>query len=216
MFEKFYTATPNLLQPEQVAQLIEDISQHPLLSENLLDQVFEGSKGFSLVWKKGLRSDHELSTNYGWLDSFLKAIIEPDTNAWYLNPLVINQSGDIGAHKDQSLQPYCGQQIYPRWVSVLCLEIGPDSSGGVLELYWEGAKIAVIDSKPNQLVRFVGDLDHLVTPYSGTSPRITVVCEQYKLNPEQLEKVPEWSELSRAIQPESPRKAQLSTESPST
>ena len=197
MFEKFYQLQQDTLSPEDLEKTLQHTLQHPLLGKSVLSKAFMGTRGFSVVWKASSRGEAELSRRYSWLAPYLKAVIKPGTNAWYLNALIVQKGGDIGAHKDQSLSPYLKKATYPEWVSVLCLQAPQPSPGGTLELYWEGVKLTEIAPTQNQLTHFIGDLDHLVTQYDGHNPRITLVCEQYKLEEELLKLVPEWAELSR-------------------
>lgn len=58
--------------------------------------------------------------------------------------------------------------------------------------------LAQIQPQTNILVHFRGNLTHSVNKVTSSEARISLVCEQYSLNPNQLQKIPEFQIQSKA------------------
>jgi predicted 2-oxoglutarate/Fe(II)-dependent dioxygenase YbiX len=126
--------------------------------------------------------------------------LKSSCNAFYLNPLVINAGGGVKAHIDCSISSYIGKTTIPNIVSVLYVEIPSDLQGGELILQHHQNQVAQIQPKTNTLLYFRGDLTHLVDEVKSLQPRVSLVCEQYKLSETQLQQIPKFDVKSSAIQ----------------
>ncbi len=94
-------------------------------------------------------------------------------------------------------------------VSVLYVAVPADLVGGELLLQSRQRQVGKLRPQPNLLVLFQGDLTHSICAVAGTGLRLSLVCEQYRLEEAELEEIPELTLESRAIRPErrKPKKA---------
>lgn len=58
--------------------------------------------------------------------------------------------------------------------------------------------VGKITPQANSLVFFQGDLTHSINPMKTTGNRLSLVCEQYALTPDELEDIPLFTVESRA------------------
>jgi hypothetical protein len=59
-------------------------------------------------------------------------------------------------------------------------------------------KIAQIQPQSNTLLYFIGSLIHSVNPVQCSETRISLICEQYTLDSDRLQSIPEFEVLSGA------------------
>ncbi|MEM9489495.1 MAG: 2OG-Fe(II) oxygenase, partial [Myxococcota bacterium] len=152
--------------------------------------------GFSVIFRRshGERAMSALAALAPYLD---RATV-PEANALYLNALVLGAGAGVGAHVDTSLSSAVGSRVHPVVVSVLYVDVPGDLRGGELVLRQGGRRVAVIAPTENTLLWFRGDLDHAVTRVRTRELRISLVCEQYRLPPGQLARVPTAAVVSTA------------------
>jgi hypothetical protein len=180
------------LPTEELAALTHDVLSPQRLGPHQLSDAFGGARGFSVVFTQlGIPS---LLAELPGLGAYVRLALRPSCNAFYLNPLVIEDGGRVDAHVDSSLSPLAGQRVTPVLVSVLYLEVPPLPAGNgelVLTEIADGRPRSMrVPPRVNRLVMFRGDLEHEVTPGANGARRSSLVCEQYRLPPDQLARIP--------------------------
>lgn len=125
--------------------------------------------------------------------------LDPECNAFYLNPLLLKQGSRVDPHIDRSLRSYCKTIEPPLLVSVLYVTVPPDLEGGELILSAQKRRVGLIRPQANTLLSFQGHLSHSITPVVSTGERLSLVCEQYRLDEIQIEDIPEFQIESRAL-----------------
>jgi hypothetical protein len=183
------------------AKYLSDLKRHilacPYFSINNLNRDFVNTKGFSVVFQRS-----HLTTviqKFPYFQTYLEHALSPDCNAFYLNPLLLKNGSRVDPHIDRSLRSYCKTIDPPALVSVLYVAVPSDLVGGELILRNHKQKVGEIKPKTNLLVTFQGDLTHSINPVTATGDRLSLVCEQYNLEPEQLRDIPEFQLESRTI-----------------
>lgn len=140
--------------------------------------------GFYIVAKRGYFGS--VARRFPWLDPFLD-LVDPMTNALYMNPVVAVAGSEMKKHRDNTLVHYDRTIAHCHRVTIQYIEI-TDLAGGRLVLY-EGDRRRTIDPAAGLLIRFDGSLYHeMETVESGR--RVSFVMEEYRLPPWQLRWVP--------------------------
>jgi predicted 2-oxoglutarate/Fe(II)-dependent dioxygenase YbiX len=80
-----------------------------------------------------------------------------------------------------------------------------DLEGGELILRSRQRQVGQIKPQTNTLLFFQGDLTHSVNAVTKGGDRLSLVCEQYRLEDHQLEDIPEFKLESRAPSPTAKR-----------
>lgn len=181
----------DLLGEQDLEQLRAAVLESPYLAETDLNEGFSGTRGFSLLFKRSERERAEQLMPA--LIPYFEKVLKSEANVFFLNPLVIVGGGGVGPHTDKTLTSYVDDPPFPFCVSVLYLKLPQPRSGGDLVFHRFFLKRRVIP-RENLLVEFPGWLLHEVTELSSTDPepRISMVLEQYRLEPEQLQEVRDW------------------------
>jgi hypothetical protein len=169
----------------------------PYFTVNNLNRDFVGTKGFSIVFRESHVS--EVCQKFPYFRHYLHRIRQAECNAFYLNPLLLEQGSRVDPHIDRSLRSYDERIAPPLWVSVLYIETPDPLLGGDLILRSSKRHVGQIHPCPNTLILFQGNLTHSVTPVSTAGRRLSLVCEQYRLDPEELQNIPEFLVESRAL-----------------
>jgi Rps23 Pro-64 3,4-dihydroxylase Tpa1-like proline 4-hydroxylase len=174
------------------------------LDASQLSDNFTNTRGFSVVFKRSGIS--EVIKEFPYFQPYLQVALKSACNAFYLNPLILESGGHVTSHVDCSLSAYGKVWTIPNLVSVLYVYVPEDLQGG--ELVLESSeplaaalryqKIAEIPPQFNTLLYFMGNLLHSVNPVQSSKPRISLICEQYTLEPNRLESIPEFEILSGA------------------
>ena len=185
-----YLEQTSAFDPAYVAQLYEAIHASPLLGPNPLNRYFRTTAGFSVIFRREALSD--VIARFPEFGPYLAQALSGMANAFYLNPLVIPPGGFVERHADLSLRSYAPDVAHPSFVSVLYVDVPPDMEGGHLELYAPDDRcLSRIIPHAGTLLTFQGDLRHAVTAVTaGTTPRTSLVCEQYCLTASQLGEIP--------------------------
>lgn len=187
-FRQFEEAYP----ADWLAELRQKLMANPLLSASTLNARFAGTLGFSVAFRReGLE---QVEAHFPEFSLYLRDVLHPRGNAFFLNPLVIYEGGHVAPHVDRSLKSWTVPDMppYPLKVSVLYVDVPSGLAGGQLILH-RYRPLATIQPKTNLLFQFQGKLRHEVTEVDRREikdPRISLVCEHYRLPPEQLERVP--------------------------
>lgn len=202
----YYHQHQNVFPQNYLNELQGQILACPYFTTNNLNRDFVGTKGFSIVFR---RSHLEIvEQRFPYFKQYLKVALQPECNAFYLNPLLLKSGSRVDPHIDRSLRSYCKTIEPPNIVSVLYIAVPPDLEGGELILREHKRSIGKIPPQPNTLLIFQGNLTHSVNPVTTSSIRLSLVCEQYNLEETQLREIPEFQIESRATQQNTPSNKQ--------
>ncbi len=163
---------------------------------NNLNRDFVATKGFSLVFRRSHISTVE--QKFPYFKPYLDLALQPSCNAFYLNPLQLQQGSRVDPHIDRSLRSYCKTIEPPMCVSVLYVRLPEDMVGGELVLKSHKRQLGQIKPQVNTLVYFQGDLTHSVNAVQTPGSRLSLVCEQYSLSQFELAEIPDFTIESRA------------------
>lgn len=193
---KYYSQHPNSFPIAYLNDLRGEILACPYLAVNNLNRDFVGTKGFSVVFQ---RSELDrVEQKFPWLKLYLERALQPNCNAFYLNPLLLQAGSRVDPHIDRSLRSYCKTIEPPMLVSVLYVQVPDNLQGGELVLRSHRQQVGQIKPQMNTLVYFQGDLTHSVNAVQTTGTRLSLVCEQYDLSEVELRDIPVFTVESRA------------------
>lgn len=193
----YYQQQPDVFTPRYLRKLAARILDCPYFAVNNLNRDFVGTKGFSIVFRRSHLADVE--EQFPYFKLYLDRALQPDCNAFYLNPLLLKAGSRVDPHIDRSLRSYCKTIDPPQVVSVLYVSVPPDLVGGELVLRDHKRQVGQISPRTNTLLLFQGNLTHSIKPVTSASTRLSLVCEQYSLEEHELEDIPEFKLESRAI-----------------
>ncbi|MFY9344961.1 MAG: 2OG-Fe(II) oxygenase [Planctomycetota bacterium] len=163
---------------------------------NNLNRDFVGTRGFSVVFRR--EALPRVVAAFPFFERYLALALRPDCNAFYLNPLELGPGSRVDPHIDRSLRGYCKDVSMPLMVSVLYVEVPAGMRGGELVLARGKKVLARVQPSANLLIGFDGDLTHSIARVDSTGKRLSLVCEQYALDEQELAAVPEYAVESRA------------------
>lgn len=192
-----YARKVNVFSLEYLNDLKSAIISSPYLASSQLSDRFTGTKGFSVVFKRSGIS--EVVKQFPDFELYLEMALKSSCNAFYLNSLMMESGGRVETHVDCSLSDYGKVWTIPNLVSVLYVQVPEDLQGGELVLENDDRQLAQISPQFNALLYFIGNLLHSVNPVQSSQPRISLICEQYNLDPERLRSIPEFEILSGAM-----------------
>ncbi|MCY7285242.1 MAG: 2OG-Fe(II) oxygenase, partial [Cyanobacteria bacterium CAN_BIN43] len=190
-----YHLHPDALPIAYLSKLHRKILACPYFAVNNLNRDFVGTKGFSVVFRRSHISTVE--QQFPYFQPYLERALQPDCNAFYLNPLLLKTGSRVDPHIDRSLRSYCKTVEPPMVVSVLYVDVPDDLQGGELVLRSNKRQVGKICPQANTLLFFQGDLTHSINAVVGN--RLSLVCEQYNLEAAELEDIPEFKLESRMI-----------------
>ena len=176
-----------------------EILSCPYFAVNNLNRDFIGTKGFSVVFQR--QALQTVMQQFPFFEPYLDRALEPNCNAFYLNPLLLKEGSRVDPHIDRSLRSYCKTVEPPAIVSVLYVQVPPDLQGGELVLRNHRQQVGQIKPRVNTLLHFQGELTHSVNPVKVNGVRLSLVCEQYNLSEAELQEIPEFTVESRAAKP---------------
>lgn len=182
--------------PAHLRSLKRQILGSPYFTTNTLNRDFVQTRGFSVVFRDDSRSEVERA--FPHFGPYLARALRADCNAFYLNPLQLELGSRVDPHIDRSLRSYCKEVPTPVCVSVLYVEVPEDLRGGALVLARGKKHLARIRPETGTLVLFDGDLTHSIERVDSRGARLSLVCEQYCLTPEELSHLPSLAIESRA------------------
>lgn len=174
---------------------------------NNLNRDFVQTKGFSIVFRRSHLPIVE--AEFPSFKLYLDQALQPDCNAFYLNPLWLKTGSRVDPHIDRSLRSYCKTIDPPAMVSVLYISVPANLTGGELVLRDRNRQVGVISPQTNTLLLFQGNLTHSINPITSPSTRLSLVCEQYDLEENQLEDIPEFKIESRITRAEAKGKTRV-------
>lgn len=181
---------------EYLLVLREQIRKSKFFTVNNLNRDFVGTRGFSIVFRR--TAIERVREQFPWTGGYLDTALRDDCNAFYLNPLQLTQGSNVSSHIDRSLHAYVLEIDPPLAVSVLYVEVPVGMKGGDLVLRRGKKFLGRVTPEPGLLVEFEGDLDHGVERVDTPGQRLSLVCEQYLLEEDQLGEIPEFQVESRA------------------
>ena len=202
----YYHEHPQAFSQNYLNELQRQILRCPYFAVNNLNRDFVDTKGFSVVFQRAHLSAVE--QRFPYFKIYLDRALQPDCNAFYLNPLLLKSGSRVDPHIDRSLRSYCKNIEPPSVVSVLYVQVPADLVGGELVLRSPKGRSASLSHKrqvgqirpqSNTLLFFQGDLIHSINPIASSSTRLSLVCEQYSLEDAQLQEIPEFKLESRAM-----------------
>lgn len=191
----YYRQHPNAFPAQYLNDLRGEIQACPYFTTNNLNRDFVSTKGFSVVFQQaGLP---EVERRFPFFKPYLDRALQPNCNAFYLNPLLLSQGSRVDPHIDRSLRSYCKTIEPPLMVSVLYVQVPPQLQGGELVLSRGKHRVGQITPHVNTLLHFQGDLTHAVNAVTSSGTRLSLVCEQYSLADAELWEIPEFLVESR-------------------
>lgn len=193
----YYHLYPQAFSETYLSKLQGQILASPYFTVNNMNRDFVETKGFSVVFRRSLLT--EVKQRFPFFDIYLDRVLQSQCNAFYLNPLLLKQGSRVDPHIDRSLRSYCKTITPPDVVSVLYIKVPENLEGGELVLRWQKRLVGKISPQVSTLVFFQGDLTHSVNAVTSGGIRLSLVCEQYNLDDEQLREIPEFRLESRAI-----------------
>ncbi|MCG3134855.1 MAG: hypothetical protein HMLKMBBP_02259 [Planctomycetes bacterium] len=191
-----FTFDRNVFDPAYLRSLRRQIRSSKWFTVNTLNRDFVGTRGFSVVFRRD--AIPRVAREFPFFAPYLDRLLAQDCNAFYLNPLELAAGSRVDPHIDRSLLTYCAEVAPPALVSVLYVEIPPGMRGGALVLSRRKRQLGRITPEENAVVRFDGDLTHHVERVDTPGARLSLVCEQYRLRDDEMEKMPEFTVESRA------------------
>lgn len=193
----YYQQHPNAFPLNYLNDLRGEILACPYFAVNNLNRDFVGTKGFSVVFHRS--EIPEVERKFPFFKPYLDRALEPSCNAFYLNPLLLQEGSRVDPHIDRSLRSYCKTIEPPMCVSVLYVQVPENLQGGELVLRNHKQQVGQIKPQVNTLVYFQGDLTHSVNAVKTPGTRLSLVCEQYSLSEKELRDIPEFTVESRAM-----------------
>lgn len=190
------TESPNAFPPAYLKSLKKQVFASRYFATNTLNRDFVGTRGFSVVFRPATLA--RVEREFPYFKPYLDRVLDPDCNAFYMNPLVLTAGSRVDPHIDRSLSGYCATLDPPVAVTVLYVELPPAMRGGRLVLARGRKHLGRVTPVEGTLVRFDGDLMHSVERVDTEGTRMSLVCEQYRLNDEELAEVPEFIVETRA------------------
>ncbi len=192
----YYRCQPDAFAATYLHNLRGAIQSCRYFATNNLNRDFVGTKGFSVVFKEAGRA--EVDRQFPYFKPYLDRALLPDCNAFYLNPLLLQQGSRVDPHIDRSLRSYCKTIDPPQQGSVLYVQVPADLTSGELVLQRGRQRVAQIKPQMGLLLHFQGDLTHSVNAMDSRGTRLSLVCEQYALDDDTLKDIPEFLIESRA------------------
>jgi 2-oxoglutarate-Fe(II)-dependent oxygenase superfamily protein len=191
-----YREELGVFQPEILRRLCRGIDGSPYFTTNTLNRDFVGTRGFSVVFRRAALG--RVAADFPFFGPYLERVLVPEANAFYLNPLELQEGSRVDPHVDRSLRSYAPAVLPPVLVSVLYVDVPAGLRGGELVLQRGKKHVGRIRPAANKLVLFQGDLTHSIERVESPGRRLSLVCEQYQLEAQELELVPEYALETRA------------------
>ena len=190
ILNKYYSLKSNAFSIDYLKSLEKQILSCPYLAASQLSDSFAGTKGFSVVFKRS--GIEQVEHRFSFLQQYLKTALNATCNVFYLNPLIIESGTGVEPHIDCSISSYIKKHTTPTIVSILYIKVPNDLKGGELQLQKNNLQLEKIKPQANTLLYFRGDLRHSVRQVKSLETRISLVCEQYNLEDNLLERLPEF------------------------
>jgi len=191
-----HTLQADAFDADYLFELQKQIRSSRYFAVNNLNRDFVGTRGFSIVFRRS--AIKRVTDEFPWAAPYLKQALREDCNAFYLNPLQLTEGSHVSPHIDRSLHAYVVDVLPPLQVSVLYIEVPKDLRGGGLVLRRGKKFLGRVQPQEGLLVKFHGDLEHSVDKVDTPGLRLSLVCEQYRLDESELAGMPEFTVESRS------------------
>lgn len=191
-----HTLLPDAFSAEYLLELQQQIRSSRYFAVNNLNRDFVGTRGFSIVFQRS--AIDRVIAQFPWTEPYLKLSLRDDCNAFYLNPLQLTVGSHVSPHIDRSLHAYVEGVLPPLLVSVLYVDVPKNLKGGRLVLRRGKKFLGRVAPQEGLLVQFHGDLEHSVEKVDTAGMRLSLVCEQYRLDDAELADMPAYTVESRA------------------
>jgi predicted 2-oxoglutarate/Fe(II)-dependent dioxygenase YbiX len=201
---KYYHHQPNAFPSNYLKALCGEIQACSYLAVNNLNRDFVNTKGFSVVFQRSHLT--KVTQQFPFFKPYLDLALQPNCNAFYLNPLLLKEGSRVDPHVDRSLRSYCKTIEPPTIVSVLYVQVPANLEGGELILHCQKRQVGKIKPQTNTLLYFEGDLTHSINVVKTPGNRLSLVCEQYSLSEAELSEIPQFTVESRVIQSKNKKK----------
>jgi len=188
MTSGFYSIQRGVLDARSLRGLVDGICRSEYLGKSPLGEEFVNTRGFSVVFKR--EAIDEVKDRFPYLEPYLEAVVFDGSNAFYVNPLVLNESSKVSPHIDCRLLSPQNIRLIPNLVSVFYAQVSAEMKGGRLVLNVGSDNEVTVKPKTNEVVHFLGKVIHSVTEVTNPRKRVSVVCEQYNLEDDVLEVFP--------------------------
>ena len=172
----------------ELRELEEKVLASEYLGKSPLGKEFVNTKGFSIVFRR--EALPKVYDEFRYFAPFLSKAVFPKSNAFYLNPLVLEECSRVDAHVDCRLLAAQNVRVFPTIVSILYVRVQDNMCGGELVLNYGQDDAISLNPRTNDLVHFQGNLVHAVSEIVDRGKRISLVCEQYNLHDEVLSGFP--------------------------
>jgi hypothetical protein len=197
----WYDETYGIFSQEYLNILGTEVLNPKYLKKSNLSAPFKTTKGFDVQFKSEYKDN--VIKYFPFFKDYIEEIFSDDVNIFYLNALVLGLDSYVKHHYDQTLMRYSTDFItYPVRVSVLYVDV-PEMVGGDFVLYKnerfqkavKNKVFTVIKPESNKLLCFKGSLSHEILGITEVKSldkpyRISVVCEQYRVDAQVLKKIP--------------------------
>ena len=193
----YYRQKNNAFAVSYLDDLRGEILACPYFAVNNLNRDFVGTKGFSVVFQRSRLET--VAQKFPFFEPYLNLALESTCNAFYLNPLLLQEGSRVDPHIDRSLRAYCKTINPPDSVSVLYVQVPSGLQGGELILRDHKRQVGQVKPQANLLIHFQGDLTHAVNAVKVPGTRLSLVCEQYNLDESELREIPEFTIESRVV-----------------
>ena len=193
----YYRQKTNAFAASYLDDLRGGILACPYFAANNLNRDFVDTKGFSVVFRRSRLET--VAQKFPFFKPYLDFALEPACNAFYLNPLLLQEGSRVDPHIDRSLRSYCKTVNPPDSVSVLYVQVPSVLQGGELVLRDHKRQVGQVKPQVNLLIHFQGDLTHSVNAVKVPGTRLSLVCEQYNLDESELREIPEFTIESRVV-----------------
>ncbi len=198
----YYRHHPNAFPLTYLDDLRRDILACPYFAINNLNRDFVNTKGFSIAFQRSRLET--VAQKFPFFKLYLDLALESTCNAFYLNPLLLQEGSRVDPHIDRSLRSYCKTINPPDSVSVLYVQVPSQMQGGELVLRNHKRQVGQVKPQENLLIHFQGDLTHSVNAVKVPGRRLSLVCEQYNLDESELRDIPEFTIESRVAKSKRP------------
>lgn len=192
---KYFRQQANSFPVTYLDELRGEILACSYLATNNLNRDFVDTKGFSVVFRRS----HLITVEQQFpiFKPYLDLALQPNCNAFYLNPLLLQQGSRVDPHIDRSLRSYAKTIDPPEIVSVLYIQVPTPLLGGELVLRDHKRQVGQIQPQANLMLYFQGNLTHSINVLKTPGRRLSLVCEQYHLTEAELEDIPAFTIESR-------------------
>lgn len=191
-----HTLQADACDADYLFELQKQIRSSRYFAVNNLNRDFVGTRGFSVVFRRSAQG--RVIEQFPWLERYMKLALREDCNAFYLNPLQLTEGSHVAPHIDRSLHAYVADVLPPLEVSVLYIEVPTGLRGGGLVLRRGKKFLGRVTPVEGLLLQFHGDLQHSIDKVETPGLRLSLVCEQYRLDKSELAGMPDYVVESRA------------------